>query len=76
MDEKDIQRINFLYHKSKESGLTESEKAEQVKLRREYVDSVVGNLRSQLNSVHVVKEETFTAVAVSDKNTKDSDTEG
>lgn len=27
MDEKKIQRINELYHKSKEKGLTETEKA-------------------------------------------------
>ncbi len=72
MIDKDIERINYLYRKSKESGLTETEKAEQAKLRRKYIDSAVGNLRSQLGNVHIVKEEeTFTAVAVSDKYAKD-----
>ena len=50
----DIARINFLAKKSREVGLTEEEKAEQQKLRREYIDSVVGNLRSSLDSTYVV----------------------
>ena len=32
-----IDRINFLYHKSKENGLTEQEKLEQERLRKQYV---------------------------------------
>ena len=43
----DIARINELARKAKTEGLTEEEKAEQAKLRREYIDSVVGNLRAQ-----------------------------
>ena len=35
MDEKKIARINELYHKSKEEGLTEAELKEQQILRRE-----------------------------------------
>ena len=35
-----IARINELYHKSQGPGLTEAEKEEQARLRREYVDSV------------------------------------
>ncbi len=46
----DIKRINELYKKSKEVGLTEEEKLEQAKLRREYIDSVLGNLKSQLGN--------------------------
>lgn len=54
MDEKKIARINELYHKSKAEGLSEAEKEEQQKLRREYIDSVKNNLRSQLNNVSIV----------------------
>jgi uncharacterized protein YnzC (UPF0291/DUF896 family) len=53
----DIARINFLAKKSREVGLTEEEKAEQYKLRREYIDSVVGNMRSSLDTTYVVDEE-------------------
>ncbi|MBQ4098837.1 MAG: DUF896 domain-containing protein [Clostridia bacterium] len=51
-----IERINYLAKKAREVGLTEEEKIEQQKLRREYIDSVVGNLRSSLNSTYVVDE--------------------
>ena len=51
-----IDRINFLARKSKTEGLTEEEKVEQAKLRREYIDSVVGNMRSSLDSTYVVDE--------------------
>ena len=49
-----IQRINELAKKSKTVGLTKEEKIEQQKLRREYIDSVVGNLRSSLDQTYVV----------------------
>lgn len=52
MQEK-IDRINALYHKSKVEGLTEEEKAEQAKLRAEYVASVRNNLRSQLDNISI-----------------------
>lgn len=52
MDER-IQRINELYHKSQAEGLTEAEKAEQKKLREEYVASVRGNLRAQLENISI-----------------------
>ena len=52
-----IERINFLAKKSKEVGLTDEEKIEQQKLRREYIDSVVGNLRSSLDNTYVVDED-------------------
>lgn len=51
MDEKKIARINELYHKSKAEGLTEAEKKEQALLRQEYIASVRGNLRAQLNNI-------------------------
>jgi uncharacterized protein YnzC (UPF0291/DUF896 family) len=51
-----IERINFLAKKQREEGLTEEEKAEQAKLRKEYIDSVTGNLRAQLDNTYVVDE--------------------
>ena len=51
--EETIGRINELYHKSQAEGLSEEEKAEQVELRKKYIESVRGNLRSQLSSMSV-----------------------
>lgn len=51
-----LERINELAKKQKTVGLTEAEKEEQAILRREYIDSVVGNLRSQLDNTYVVDE--------------------
>lgn len=51
-----IKRINELAKKQKEVGLTEEEKAEQAILRREYIDSVLGNLRGQLDNTYVQDE--------------------
>ena len=53
MDEK-IKRINELYHKSKAEGLNEEELAEQKQLRKDYIESVRGNLTSQLEGITVV----------------------
>ena len=47
MDESKIARINELYHKSKEVGLSDAE------LRKEYIDSVRRNLRGQLDNISV-----------------------
>ena len=50
--EKEIARINELYHKSKEGGgLTADEKNEQAKLRRAYIDSVKANLGVYLKDI-------------------------
>ena len=54
--EADIKRINELYHKSKAEGLTDEEKAEQKKLREDYVAAIKGNIRSQLENIKVVDE--------------------
>ena len=54
MDER-IKRINELYHKSQAEGLTEEEKQEQEKLRKEYVASVRNNLKSQLDNIVIEK---------------------
>ncbi len=52
----DIQRINFLAHKAKTEGLTPAEKEEQARLRRAYIDSVVGNMRAQLDNAYTLDE--------------------
>lgn len=70
----DIDRINELARKAKTEGLTDEEKEEQKKLRRAYIDSVVGNLRSQLDSTYV-KEESGEVVKLSARPSDDSDTE-
>lgn len=56
MDQKKIDRINELARKAKAEGLTEEETAERAALRREYIDSVVGNMKSQLDNVYFVDE--------------------
>lgn len=48
--DKAIERINFLYKKSKDEGLTDCEKQEQKELRDYYVGLVKNNLRSQLET--------------------------
>ena len=54
--ENDIKRINELYHKSKAEGLSDKEKAEQKKLREDYVAAIKCNIRSQLENIKVVDE--------------------
>lgn len=50
-----IARINELVKKQKAGTLTDAEKEEQAALRLEYRQSVVGNLRQQLNNVEFVE---------------------
>ncbi|MDF2541117.1 MAG: hypothetical protein K0S47_835 [Herbinix sp.] len=54
MSDLNIDRINELYHKSKEIGLTEEEAKEQVRLRQEYVAAIRRNLRGTLDQVSFV----------------------
>ncbi|MGN0643086.1 MAG: DUF896 domain-containing protein [Huintestinicola sp.] len=55
MTQEKINRINELYRKSKSpEGLTESEKAEQAALRKEYREGVRRNLTSQLDNIEIV----------------------
>ena len=49
-----IDRINELAKKQKEVGLTEEEKAEQNKLRDEYVGAIRTNVRAQLDRIKIV----------------------
>ena len=52
-DQKKIDRINELYHKSKAEGLTEEELKEQKALRSEYIMAIRGSIRSQLNNLDI-----------------------
>ena len=54
MDDTRLARINELYHKSQQEGLTEEEKTEQTNLRKEYIASVRKNLRGTLEQVSFV----------------------
>ena len=56
MEQKKIDRINELARKAKTEGLTEAEQAERAVLRREYIDSVVGNLKGHLDNTYFVDE--------------------
>ncbi len=52
-----IKRINELYHKSKAEGLNEEEKAEQARLRQEYIQNIKANVRAQLNQISIQNED-------------------
>ena len=66
MDEQKIKRINELYRKSKAEGLTGEERREQKLLREEYLESIRGNLRSQLNKIDI-REKDGTIVNLGEK---------
>jgi len=51
-----IQRINALAKKKKEQGLTEVELAEQATLRRLYLDTIRGRLKSTLENIEIVDD--------------------
>lgn len=57
MDNIKIDRINALVHKQKSVGLTEEEKVEQAKLRKEYLDAVKGSLRAHLNNIDIKEKD-------------------
>ncbi len=52
-----IDRINELAKKKKETGLTEEELAEQKVLYREYIDAFKANLKAQLDTIEVVDDD-------------------
>lgn len=56
MEQKKIDRINELAKLAKERELTDEEKVERAALRQEYVNSVLGDLRNQLNNPYVMDE--------------------
>ena len=50
-----INRINELARKARESELTQAEKEEQAKLRRIYIDSFKESLVGQLENTYIVR---------------------
>ena len=56
MEQKKIERINELSRLSKQRELTDEEKVERAALRQEYVNSVLGDLKNQLNNTYVMDE--------------------
>lgn len=50
-----IDRINELARKSRSEGLNEAEKAEQYKLRREYIEAFKQSLISQLENTTIIE---------------------
>jgi uncharacterized protein YnzC (UPF0291/DUF896 family) len=48
-----IDRINALSQKQRQCGLNEEEKIEQADLRRQYLDSIKEQVRSQLGAAQV-----------------------
>lgn len=71
MDQKTIDRINELYHKSKGEGLTPAEKEEQAKLRKEYIQVIRRNMRGTLNNISIQNPDgTITDLSQFDKTKK------
>lgn len=71
MNQKKIDRINELYHKSKGEGLTPAEKEEQTKLRKEYIAAIRANMRGQLNNISVQNPDgSITDLSTLDKTKK------
>lgn len=56
ISEEKIDRINALAHKMQSVGLNEEEKAEQAKLRQEYIAAVKESLVGNLEHTYVVDE--------------------
>ncbi len=54
MKREQIDRINELARKARTAGLTPEEAQEQAVLRRAYIDSVLGNLKDQLDNTWIV----------------------
>ncbi len=51
-----IKRINELARKSREKGLSDSEKDEQAQLRALYIQSIKESLTAQLDHTYIVDE--------------------
>ncbi|MBE6050351.1 MAG: DUF896 domain-containing protein [Clostridium sp.] len=51
-----IEKINMLYKKSQEEGLSDKEKEIQQKLRQRYIDNVKRNFRAQLSGIEPKKK--------------------
>ena len=54
MNKEKISRINYLAKKSRETGLSAAEKAEQASLRLEYLEAVKKNFKAALDSIEKI----------------------
>lgn len=69
MKELEIERINELYRKAKNEGLTIEEQKEQAELRSAYIASIRSNLRGQLNQISILNPDgSVTELAKKDKD--------
>lgn len=57
MTKEKIDRINELARKQRSEGLTEEEKQEQYRLRREYIDAYKQSLVSQLENTYILEKD-------------------
>lgn len=67
MDNLNIDRINELYKKSKEAGLTQEEQKEQAELRSAYILAIRNNIRGTLNNISLLNPD-GTVTELSKKN--------
>jgi uncharacterized protein YnzC (UPF0291/DUF896 family) len=56
LEKEKIDRINALAKKAKEEGLSQTEKKEQEKLRKEYLKNFRKSFRAQLDNIEIVDE--------------------
>lgn len=57
MEQQKLDRISELARKSRTAeGLTDAERAEQMALRQEYIESMKRSLRAQLDNIDIVDE--------------------
>jgi len=52
-----IKRINELYHKSQDIGLTDEEKLEQKALKEKYINAFKSNLAATLENTYIVDKD-------------------
>lgn len=55
MEQKKLDRINFLARKSRETQLSPKEKKEQEELRNEYRKSIIGSFEAQLDNTYILE---------------------
>lgn len=55
MNQDKLDRINFLAKKQKSEGLSESERAEQAALRKEYIEAYKRSLLQQLDNLYYLE---------------------
>lgn len=69
-----IDRINELAKKKKETGLTEEELAEQKILYRAYIDAFKANLKAQLDTIEVVDDDKAEVAKIEEEVTELAET--